>query len=265
MRPAGLFLGKGAHAFEFVAATAPCRPDRKTLTEVWKSRRGGRAAPVLLAVIYPGGTALSGPAGERPPIYFDLDAGQVERLCREALEQPDRHAALRFLSQALPSLETDLPGINNEGLFALHELQTGVRSRSDWSIAGKHVQAAVDKRGDDLLRALGFRIERIDNLTNLLLKGKRRTALAVMLREEESPEMGSDRFNSLSPVSYAFKKAEDENLPWVVVSQGSRLRVYATSIDVGVGRRGRTDTYFECQTSMLADDQLPYLWLLWFR
>ena len=52
--------------------------------------------------------------------------GQVERLCREALAQPDRHAALRLLSQALPSLETALPGLTNEGLLALHELEHGV-------------------------------------------------------------------------------------------------------------------------------------------
>ena len=85
----------------------------------------------------------------------------------------------------------------------------------------------------------------------------------LLLREEESPEAGSDRFNNLSPVSYALKKADDENLPWVILTQGSRVRLYATAIDAGVGRRGRTETYVECQTSLLSNDQLPYLWLLY--
>ncbi len=143
-------------------------PTRSALLEAWKSRRGGRVAPVLLVVTYNGGAAFCGASGEEPPVHIGLDAGLVERICREALEQPNRHAALRFLSQALPSLETTLPGLNNEGLLALHELETGVRNRPDWHTAGKRAEAALGKRGDGLLKALGFRIERIDNLTSLL-------------------------------------------------------------------------------------------------
>ena len=84
-----------------------------------------------------------------------------------------------------------------------------------------------------------------------------------MLRESESVEVGSTRFNNLSPISYAFKKADDENLPWVVLTQGSRIRLYATDVDAGVGRRGRTETYIECQPSLLADEHVAYLWLLY--
>ena len=57
----------------------------------------------------------------RPRERF-LTPVEYRRLCREVLNQPDRRAALRFLGQALPSLETDVPGLNNEGLAALHEL-----------------------------------------------------------------------------------------------------------------------------------------------
>lgn len=84
-----------------------------------------------------------------------------------------------------------------------------------------------------------------------------------MLRETESPEAGTERFNNLSPVSYALAKADAENLPWVVLVQGSRLRLYSTSVNAGVGRRGRTETFIECQPSLLSDEQLPYLWLLY--
>ena len=31
----------------------------------------------------------------------------------------------------------------------------------------------------------------------------------------------------------------------------------------GVGRRGRTETYIECQPWLLSDEQLHYLWLLY--
>ena len=262
-REPGLFLGKGANAIEVAVARASASPRPTALLETWKHRRGGRAAPVLLVVLYPGGAALCGASGEEPPVHTGIDAGRVERLCREALGQPDRHSALRFLSQALPSLETALSGINNEGLLALHELQYGVPKREDWAAAGRKAAKALGKRDHDLLTALGFRIERIDNLTYRLRDGDRSAALAVMLREDESPETGNDRFNNLSPISYALKKADDENLPWAVLTQGNRLRLYAADIDAGVGRRGRTETYIECQPPLLAEDQLPYLWLIY--
>ena len=261
-RPAGLFLGQGAHGLEVAAARSANAPARSSVLECWKTRKGGRAAPVLLVVLHPGGAALCGPAGETPPVHQELDPGQVERLCRETLAQPDRHAALRFLSQALPSLETALPGLNNEGLLALHELQHGAPERADWPEAKRRARRALGTRDRDLLRALGFRIEHLDNLTSLLRSGDRRTALAVMLRDTESPEAGTDRFNGLSPISYGLKKADDENLPWVVLVQGDRLRLYATAVEAGVGRRGRTETYIECQPALLSDDHLPYLWLL---
>ena len=261
-REAGLFLGEGTSALEVAVARISDTPAQAALLETWNARRGGRAAPVLLVVLYPGGAALCGASGEKPPVYSELDPDHVERLCREALNQPNRHAALRFLSQALPSLDTALPGINNEGLLALHELQNGVPKRCDWVAAKRKAANAIGRRDCDLLTALGFRIERIDNLTYRLRSGDRSAALAVMLREDESPEAGNDRFNSLSPVSYALKKADDESLQWAILTQGTRLRLYTTNVATGVGRRGRTETYVECQPPLLADKQLSYLWLL---
>ena len=259
----GLFVGKGAHAIEIAAARSARPPTRVSLLEAWKARRSGRAAPVLLVVLHPEGAAMCGTTGEEPPVYPSVDEGQVERLARELLDQPDRHAALRFLAEALPSLETALPGINNEGLVALHELQYGVPKRADWVAARRKATAALGQRNRALIRALGFQVERLDNLTDLLRSDDRRTALAVMLRETESPEAGTARFNSLSPVSYALAKADSESLPWVLLVQGNRIRLYSTAVDAGVGRRGRTETYIECQPSILSDEQLSYLWLLY--
>ncbi|MXY52578.1 MAG: hypothetical protein F4Y86_08655, partial [Gammaproteobacteria bacterium] len=146
--------------------------------------------------------------------------------------------------------------------MALHELQHGARSRGDWKYAGKKAASAVGCRDRDLVRSLGYGVQRLDNLTFVLLGGRRRTALAVMLRQDELPEAGAPRFNNISPVSYALAKADDENLPWVLVVQGNRLRLYSTTLDAGVGRRGRTETFVECQPTLLADRDLAYLWLL---
>ena len=261
--PVGLFIGKGTSAIEVAVARSSTRPTRTALTDSWKARRAGRATPVLLVVLYGSEAALCGPSGEKPLVHLKTQVRQVERLCREALQQPDRHAALRFLTQALPSLETALPGLSNAGLLALHELQYGAPKRADWADAGRKATHVVGQQGKDLLAALGFQIERLDNLTSLLRSEDRRTALAVLLRDTESPVAGTERFNSLSPVSYALAKADLENLPWVILVQGNRLRLYSTSMDTGVGRRGRTETFIECQPSLLSANNLAYVWLLY--
>jgi hypothetical protein len=49
------------------------------------------------------------------------------------------------------------------------------------------------------------------------------------------------------------RKADAEGLPWVMVLHGDRLRLYPTAVGTGVGRRGRTETYVEVQTSLLAN------------
>ena len=263
IHPIALFVGQGTSALEVAVAQANRLPKRSTMLEIWKTRKAGRAAPLLLVVLYAGKASIVGATGEQPPVYFDMDVEQVERLCREVLSQPDRHSALHFLSQALPTLETAIPGLTNEGLLALHELEHGVPKRSDWIDARRKSQAASNKHDENMLSALGFKVESLDNLTNLLRSGDKRVALAVMLRESETAESGTVRFNNLSPISYALKKADDENLDWVILTQGSRIRLYSTKVDSGVGRRGRTETYIECQPSLLSDEHLAYLWLIY--
>ena len=147
----------------------------------------------------------------------------------------------------MPSLSTELPGILNEGLLSSHELKSGTKSRSDWDNAVKKAKSILGKSKRELISALGFSIKKVDNLTEVLVAGKEETALAVFLNEEESPQIATDRFNNISPISYALTRADKECLPWVVIVQGDRVRLYNTK-NIGVGRRGRTETYIECQT-----------------
>lgn len=261
-QPSGLYIGKGVSAIEVAVAFSSTTPNSTKLRKAWIARRSGRPAPVLLVILHRDGAALCGATGEQPPVYLKLDARQVEQLCREVLVLPDRHAVLQFLEQALPSLETALPGLNNEGLVAMHELQHGTPKRSDWKEAGRKATAILDQQNQKLLLSLGYQIEKLDNLTQLLRSSNHETALAVLLQDGETPEKGTVRFNNLTPVKYAFAKAEEKNLPWVLMVQGNRLRLYSTTIDTGVGRRGRFDTYIECQQTLVANEHLAYIWLL---
>jgi len=259
--PKVMFLGQGSQGLEVVVFSAESKPNTNILHKAHKERRGGRASPILVVVVHSLGVSLCGTGGDQPPIFHTNDVTQAERLCESALLLPDRNAAIRFLADAMPSLETALPGITNAGLLSLHELTYGARQRSDWSTSVDKANTVLGKTRSELLSALGFTTSRLDNLTELLWAGEERTALAVLLNQNEIPELGVDRFNSVSPVSYALAKADKERLPWVVMVQGDRLRIYNTK-NVGVGRRGRTETYVECQTSLLSSDDAGLLWLL---
>ncbi|WP_311029385.1 Eco57I restriction-modification methylase domain-containing protein [Mesorhizobium koreense] len=264
LAPLGLYIGPGQLGLEVAVYTSAGRPSSAALLKAWKERRGGRSTPLLTVALHDGKAWLCGPSGENLPIHAAKEANAIERLCAAALKQPDRHAALLFLGQALPSLDTAAPGLRNQGLFALHELTEDAPRRSDWAEHEKRAGAILQDgaEGQDLLRRLGFSVERLDNMTSLLKGVDRRLALAVLLDRDEVPEAGSDRFNKLSPVSYAFSKANAENLDWVLMLQGDRLRLYPARENVGVGRRGRTETYLELQTSLLARKHLGFLSLI---
>ncbi len=257
-----LALGQGSSPLEVLVSSTSSPPNAAVLRSAWKARNAGRAAPLLLVALHGDRASLCGPAGDDPPAYLDLDRGQVERICREALEQPDRHAALRALRDVLPSLESDLAGLRNEGFLATHELRAGARLRGDWEEGGRKARGALTKRGQDLLRSLGYGVEPYDRVTSILRAGDRKVAVAVLLTREESPELTGERFAGLSPISYALAVADREGLPWVVVQHGAKIRIHPARPGVGVGRRGRTETYVECHAGLIPDSFAAYLWLL---
>jgi hypothetical protein len=267
-QPVGLALGNGSPQLEVLVATSAAKPRGPAVRELWQARNNGRAAPLLVVVLHDGRATLCGPAGDQPPVYEAPDVSQVERLCREALQQPDRHAALRLLRDTLPSVETRLPGIRNEGFLATHELTSGIRGseqwRAVWQTVSDKARRVVDQSGESLLRGLGFTLEACDGVTSILRttgSGKK-VAVAILLHQSESPESGATRFSGLSPLSYALAVADRENLPYVLVQQGSKLRLYPVKVGVGVGRRGRTETYIEIHTWLLRDADAAYLWLI---
>jgi len=258
----GLALGQGPSAIQVLVTSSVEPPTAAALRSTWRTRQADQASPLLLVVLHGDRASLCGPAGDDPPPYLNRDRGQIERICREALEQPNRHSALRVLRDLLRSLEANFDGLHNEGLLSSHELRVGARTRPDWTEAGRKGRGALAKRGTELLRALGYGIERHDGVISILRSGERKVAVAVLLSREEAPELAGERFASLSPVSYALAVAEHENLPWVVVQHGASVRIHPARTGIGVGRRGPAETYVECHAGMLPDADAAYLWLL---
>jgi hypothetical protein len=264
----GLALGQGTSPLEVLAVRSAGEPSSPKVRTLWKERNKGRAAPLLVAVLTGDDKVLlCGPtaAGDEPPVYPAVERGQAERLCREALEQPDRHAAHQYLRDALPAvIDSPLPGVRNEGLLATHELARGAPRLPAWDDAGARARPLLAARQEALLKGLGFQIVPCDGATSLLRAGPngKKVALAVLLRPGETPEVENDRFNGLSPVSYALTVADREGVPYLVVAQPTTLRLYPVRLGVGVGRRGRTETFVEIHPGHLRQDQAAYLWLL---
>src|SRR5690606_34387960 len=161
--PVSTCLGQGTNALEVAVATAPMAPSEGKVRALWRARHGNTPSPLLLVVLYADGTAtraaVCGPAGSDPTVRTGLDPSQVERLAQIALDEPDRHAAIRFLADSLTQAETNLPGLRNVGMFASHELREGVPRRPDWPRLVEAGRPLLTKRGRELVEALGFEVE----------------------------------------------------------------------------------------------------------
>jgi hypothetical protein len=262
-RPVGLALGNGAQPVEVAVIEASYRPSLSDLRTLWKVRLRGRATPLLMVALYDAQAAICGPAGDQPPTYADLDPELVERICRAALEEPDRHAALRRLHAIIPNVQASLAGLRNEGLFATHELEHDVRRRPDWPDANSRATPLLKERGEALLRTLGFSVEPLTAGPGSILRAAgTRTALAIFLDRNESPETPSRRFADHSPVTWALNVADQERLRYVIVCNGAQIRLYLTELGRGVGQRARTETYVEIDLDFIKPAEAGYLWLL---
>lgn len=263
--PLGLYLGRGGLPLEVAVHESVGTPATALLKSALHERRGKRPTPVLVVVLH--GTeraAVCGLDQEDPTVLPDLDRSQVERLCARALASPDRHAASRVFRDAFPQLMSPLPGLANHGLFAMHELESGVPKRADWKSAAEASRPLLRMRGRELMQGLGFAIRDLPGADPgcVLVARATKVAVAVFLERPDEIDPPLERFNDSSPISWALSRAGEENLEYVVVSAGSVLRVYPTRPGVGAGRRGRTETFVSLDLDLLRASDAGYLKLL---
>jgi len=258
------YQGEGSSALEIVVVDHGERPNKDFLQRTYSDRRGGRVNPILVVALYDDKVGLCGPSGEDPPVFRDIDRGQAERVCDAALKKPDRHIAQSFLSDALPQLDEELAGLRNQGLLSTHELRVGVPKRDDWKEASERAQQALTDDPRELVKGLNYEIDRLTDQSYVLkdTSDGHERAVAMFLQEDESFDHKQDRFVNKSPVAYALNEADKRNLDYVIGSSGDTLRLYTTNPEAGFGSRGRTDTYVEVNTNLLADEKAAYLWLL---
>jgi hypothetical protein len=177
-KPLALFLGQGPNGLEVAVFESATQPTASNLRAIWNSRLAGRATPLLTVVLFGQSAALCGPNGDPPPTFTSLARDRVERICRAALAEPDRNAALRFLSSVIPEADSPLAGLRNEGLFATHELQRGLPLKVErWAEARAISQPLLKLRSEKLLEGLGYSIESSVGPYSILRGGEHRRHL----------------------------------------------------------------------------------------
>lgn len=205
----------------------------------------------------PKGTRVSacGPLGEHPAVYSDREPGQVERIARAALAEPNHNAAARLLASYLPN---EAGGIRNAGLFASYHLAERMPRRAEWGAACSDGASLLGLRREALLEALGFTLEPKGQAAVLRAEGTTR-AVAVFLDDSESPDVTGARFGGKTPVSWAMAEASRDNIPYVVLTRGSQIRLYLTRDGAGATGRGGTSAFIEANLPLLTEQDAGYL------
>jgi hypothetical protein len=73
----------------------------------------------------------------------------------------------------------------------------------------------------------------------------------------------SPAFNNQTPISHALTQASKRNLKWVItLAPDQTIRLYPATLNVGVGRRGATETYIELHTGLLKEENAGLLWMI---
>jgi hypothetical protein len=264
--PGFYLLGAGNPAVEVCVVPARRRPRLDDVRGLWRLRQGRQASPLLLIAPFTIDSRtdahICGPTDADLTVR-ELGLEQAIGLAAGALAEPSGLAAVRYLHEHIPKEGQDFQGLINQGMFAAHTLRTRVPDMPEWAEAVIRGQQARVHEGRDLVDALGFSIEQTNTFVHVLRAANERArAVAIFLDRNESPDGEGGRFGDSSALSRAFTRAERDNIPFVVFTRGSEIRLYAVSGYEGVGRKGQAETYVQANVSLLADDELGFLSLI---
>lgn len=249
-----------------VLAAAPGRPSRTDVRGLLRVRSGGGVSPILVTVEFPSasGRAFSVLGLDEDAVQVDdLEPALVAQLVHDALRATSPSGLHAEVLRRLQSLGAGgASGVRNEGLFASHALDQKP-TEPGWASLCEYARPLLGRRGVPLLHGLGYSLEEVPEGTVLreANDGQRRAA-AVLLAENESFENPLTRLHNANAVTHGLSLARKEHLDWLIVLGGPVVRLYPVSPDVGVGRKGQTQTYVELDLSLLPADHAGYLSLI---
>lgn len=245
-------------------------PSRDALAKLHKDRLGQGINPIVILAINAERAWLFGP-NSQASVVGPLNLDHAQRLLQSALDEPSGLDARRTLNQTYEAIaatstggnDSDaLRGVGNAGLFATHELRHGVRQRADWTEACQKSKEAMSLRRLELIKKLGYSVEDVGGNASLLKsKGDNARAVAVILLDNETFDGQSNRF-AVSPVAFGLQVADRKEVSWLIVIRKDAIRLYPARLDLGVGRKGLAETYFEFNLAVADDSTAGFLSLI---
>ncbi len=264
--PTEVLRGSTESGLLVVLGESPSEPSKGDLFDLWKERAGRSMDPIVVCVSYEHAgqdlVALLGPDRHAVPASA-VERVLAERLIEHVLEMDSPTGLVTELRRRLASIRGGIgPGFRNEGLFATHVLSQQP-ARPDWDSLCSRSNPLLAQRREKLLTALGYKTEHIpDGLVLRESANGHRRAAAVLLLDDESLDNPLSRFHGSNAVTHGLALARRENVPWLIVLGGSVARLYPANPDVGVGRKGQTQTYVEVDLDLLSGPTAGYLALL---
>lgn len=249
-----------------ILASAPSIPTKSDLQLMWRDRSHGGVNPVLVTVTYEAQNiplvALLGLDDDAVPV-MGLAPELADQLVRDALEMASLSALHSEVRRRLGTFAAGVAsGVRNEGLFASHVLEQQPQT-TGWIDLCESAKPLLAKRGEGLLNGLGYTVEPVPEGRVLRgMSGSVRSAAAVLLADGESFDNPLGRLHGSNAVSHGLALARREHLDWLVVLGGPVIRLYPVDPDVGVGRKGQTQTFVELDLSFLTTGQAGFLTLL---
>lgn len=259
-----VFFGRdesGVGEVQIAVAKATRRPTKSDLEAAWKKRASGIASPVVLTAVLESQVWIFGPNPADAPLG-PIAVDKAERQLQTVLEEVDGVAARKKMLAIRNAVDSSgTAGFSNHFLFASHHLKVNVPHRSDWQQATDKASTMRQKKGRELITALGFETElQAGDPNTLVLRsatGSRR-AIAVLLDETQQFDRKSAAYQ-ISPVAHGLEVAGREDVPWVIVLRESTLRLYPGTDGIGVGQRGQSETYFELDLTLVDEDFIGLL------
>lgn len=232
-------------------------PSREALKRLHADRQAKKAFPLVVAAFSPGSTWLLGTSADAAPVRLPKD--QALRVLQAVLDEPNRLDAVhRLHSLYKAASSTESVGVTNEGLFADYYLAASVADRPDWTTAANRAKGLMTRRGQDLIKSLGYTAKQTANHALLLSSHDAPRAMAVLLQGHEQFDAKTSRFG-VSPVAWGLNIAARQEVPWLIVMRGSRIRLYPAKPGLGVGQRGQADTWFEIDLAVVDADRAAML------
>jgi hypothetical protein len=239
---------------QVAVASAGSKPRRAELKALFLDRKGRLQTKLMVVVTHDESAFIFGPDPDAE--MLELSAAVAENYLNAVLaELTGVLAYRRAVALRRAHASTEMPGFNNNGLFASHYLRTSIESHPKWAEAIESAKILKNLRHMALIEGLGFEVTSSPSKTLVLkAKGQDKRVVAVLLDQNESFDSSSPRFQA-TPVEWGLGMATEEGAPWLIAIRDSQVRLYPAKDGVGVGQKSQVETYFEVDLLTLDENK----------